>query len=263
MALTEGTHMFSQRRWAVALLVVLGATVPGEAADSDVTFASVVKSSLPGGIEGTPGGKLCDDRVAELVNNPDVRGDEAMAIASIHHFLRGKGAPKGGQNEKFLLDPKNAGGHEGRRDAGDQPARLPEAFRLLPHPPEVRPAHPVREGCPGAAPGGISQGQLCDCFVISAIGALATSPTPGSREVDDPRGEGRVPHRGVPGPSDQGPATRTDAQIVLGATAGKQGLWINVMEQAVAIDRKSKKLPPVVLDDLQGGGARSSRSRWC
>ena len=126
--------MFSPRSLAVVLLVVLEATTSSKAADSKdskVKFASVVQSHYSGWTEGTSDGKLCRERVAELVDNPDVRGDEAMAIASIHHFLRMKTAPKD-VDEKFLLDPKNAGGHEGRRDQqSNQPdfQKIFDAFR--------------------------------------------------------------------------------------------------------------------------------------
>ena len=234
--------MLSPRSLFAVLLIVPGATISSKAADTAVTFASVVKSHYAEWTKGSHDKKLTAERIGALVNNPKVRGDEAMAIAAVHNYLRGKNAPKE-VDEKFLLEPKKTDAKAKLAGFQDHFAGYRTHLKTVPHTLFAKDA-PKRDG--------IRQGSVGDCYLVSTIGALVTyHPDRVKSMIQEEKGGAYTVK--FPGNKPIKVPPLTDAQIVLGNSAGPQGLWLNVMAEAYAIDRKSKGHPEVVEDDLGGG----------
>jgi hypothetical protein len=217
----------------------------------DVTFISVVKSHWAEWTKGSSDGKLGNDRVNAMVNNLKVQGDEACAVATIHRYLRGKNAPKT-IDEEFLLDPKHGIGPEEQRDPDSKPPRFQNTFAAYRRHLEIVPRSLFANDAPQR--NGLHQGRLEDCWVISGVGQYVTYHPDRVKSMLHEQGDGSYivsfPHQTIKVPA------LTDAQIVLGSTAGNQGLWISVLEEAFAIENRSAKgNPAVLIDDLNGGSA--------
>jgi hypothetical protein len=236
----------------IALCLTPGASLVVQSAEPSVTFASVTRAHYAEWAKGVPDGKLTPDRVNALVNSSRIKGDEAAALAAIHVSLRRQGAPPA-VDEVSLLSPQNPNDPEERRDQQTKPINFERVFgryrRHIQNAPRVLfDKHaPVRAG--------ISQGQLGDCFVVSAVGTLVSNH-PGRLKGmihEQPDGAYMVTFPGKP--TIRVPKL-TDAQIVLGSTAGDQGLWLNVMEEAVAIENRStKNTSSVVIDQISKAGS--------
>ena len=233
------------------LLLVPGASLVARGAEPSVTFAATTRVHYPEWTKGSPDGKLTPDRVNALVNSPRVKGDEAAALAAIHvQFRRQK--PPIPLDEAALLTPQHSTGPEERRDQQTKPVNFERVFarfrRHLQNTPRgLFEMHALQRA-------GMSQGQLGDCFVVAGLGAMVTQH-PGRLKAmihEQPDGPYVVTFPGRP--SIRVPRL-TDAQIVLGSTAGDQGLWLNVMEEAVAIENRSKGGSAVVMDQISSGGS--------
>ncbi len=242
--------MSSLRLALSVLLLAPGAIASVRAAEPDDTFAAVARLHFAEWTKGSPDGKLTPERVNALVNSSRVRGDEAAALAAVHLYFRGQKPPIPVE-EASLLDPHHSTGPEERRDQQTRPVNLERVFTRFHRHLQSAPRGLFEMHAPRRD--GMSQGQLGDCFVVSAIGALVTQH-PGRFKAmfhEQPDGSclvtfpGRQPVR-VP--------RLTDAQIALGSTAGDQGLWLNVMEEAVAIENRSHGGSAVVMDAISSGG---------
>jgi Calpain family cysteine protease len=204
------------------------------------TFGDVVRAHYGDWTKGS--GKLTDERVSALINNPRIKGDEACALAVIHRYLRGKDAPKA-VDEVFLVNPQLT--------PGTKPPQLQNTFAGYRRHLETAPRSLFADGAPQRT--GIHQGHIGDCWLISALGQYVTFHPGNVKSMIHTQADGSylvtLPHNTIRVPA------LTDAQIVNGSTAGAQGLWLNVLEEAVAIWRRKAGSPAVVADDLNGGGA--------
>ncbi|OWK45479.1 C2 family cysteine protease [Fimbriiglobus ruber] len=228
-----------------AVMVLLILASPARGADPEVTFASVVNSHYAKWTKDSPDGKLTAERVAALVNGTKVRGKEAMAVAAIHHYFTGKNAPKT-VDEAFLLAPKSL-------DAESKEANFQGRFARYQNTLKNTPRTLFADGAPARE--GIRQGGVNDCYLISMIGAFVTHHPERVRSMIEEEKDGAYLVN-FPGSAPVKVPRLTDAQIVLlDNSAGSQGLWLKVMAEAHAIQRrKSHANPKVALDDLGGGG---------
>ena len=170
-----------------------------------------------------------------------------MAIAAIHQFFVAKNAPKTVE-QKFLLAPRDANAKS--KEANFQ-GRFAGLLNTLKNTPRTLFANgaPAREG--------IQQRGIGDCYLVSMLGTFATYHPDRMRSMIHEEKDGAYMVH-FPGSPPIRVQPLTDAQIVLiDNTAGQQGLWLKVMVEAHAIQRrKSHGNPKVALDDLGGGNSR-------
>jgi hypothetical protein len=199
-------------------------------------------------------GKLTALEVDAAVRDHGVTGPAAAAAAAVHVFLRTKSAPESVTKVDLLKDHKSD--DAGRRDKNGGAANVPGTYRSFNHHLAAVPRQ-VFAGKDVPHLGGVSQGNVGDCFLISSIGAavqrnpefvkrLIREHADGSCELTFPGGRTiRVPKL-------------TDAEVCLGSSAGDQGLWLNVFEKALGelfIASKGPKAPKDIdLDTINRGG---------
>jgi hypothetical protein len=199
-------------------------------------------------------GVLSRDEVDAAIANHKVTGDEAAAAAALHAYFRSdsKAAPL---TRNFVIEGAAKNLPEERRDLGNRSQHFEADFEHFRDHIQKAP----RELFVGDAPHllGISQGALGDCYFVSVVGAAIRTnrhrfkqmfhPQPdGSCELIFLDGERVMVHK------------LTDSKIALGSSAGKQGLWLNVLEQGfgqVRFAKEPNKAPgDIPLDLISRGG---------
>ncbi len=214
-------------------------------------FRDAVTAKYDGWVKAAPGGTLTPARVAALVNSDKLTGDEAAAVAAVHRYFRDNPGATA-TSKAWLLDAAARPGGYGRRD---QPSTLPlleEQFRLGREHLQAVPRKLFVADAPRRA--GIEQGTLGDCYLLAAVGAAVSARPAAVRELFRP-----LPGGGYevtfPGAGKVTVPPPTDARLALGSSAGAQGLWLNVLEEAFArLPADRKKADAVCLDAISRGG---------
>ncbi|MDB5307600.1 MAG: hypothetical protein JWO38_1802 [Gemmataceae bacterium] len=241
----------SAYRVCLTVLMLLSAAGPvARAQHPETTFTAVARTHFPKWVKGNADGTLTPERVDALVNDRRITGDEAAAVAAIHVYFRGQKAPAP-LGETALLTAARRGGPDERRDQATRPVQLEKVFAAFRG--HVRSV--PRELFAGDAPQrpGVKQGRLGDCYVVSAVGALATHHPGRLKEMFHPHPDGSC-EVAFPGRPPVRVPRLTDAQIALGSGAGAQGLWLNVLEEAVALASRPAGGPTVAMDAISRGG---------
>lgn len=198
-------------------------------------------------------GKLTADEVDHLVNNHEITGDEAAAVASLHVYLRDHG-PMTRLDKEQLLQAASKKTAAERRDLANKSQHFAEHYEGFRH----HIAKAPRELFVGDAPRvqGMSQGHLGDCYFVSTIGAAVNSNPTRLRGIFHPHPDGSCDlvflsgHRTTV-------KKLTDAQLALGSSAGDQGVWLNVLEQGLGqmgIIAKKKRPDDLAIDTIGRGG---------
>jgi hypothetical protein len=244
-------------RFFFAMLVVTSAAIaPTRAADPKPTFAQILKSHFDTWTKDSSDGKLTPERINALVNSSRVRGDEAAAVAALHLYFRGQKTPAPVDEAALLAVPNASDTEVERRDQLKKPVNLEKAFTAFRHHLEKSDRTLFEREAPRRE--GMSQGRLGDCFVVAPLGMMVTHHPARLKAMFDQQSEGGVCVISFPGEKPVKVPRLTDTQIVLGSIANGQGLWLNVMEEAVAIDFRahgSKKTSNVAMDIISSGGA--------
>jgi hypothetical protein len=174
-------------------------------------------------------GKLTSDEINKLLSSHTITGEAAAALASIHVFQRGKKA--GGPALSRDMLKHQAGkddGDVGRRDKAQKAPHFENNYQSF----RTHIAKAPRELFVGKAPSltGFSQGNLGDCYFLSAVGAAVNRNPALIRRMFQPRPDGSVDLTFANGRHVH--VTKlTDAEIAIGSSAGQQGLWLNVLEK--------------------------------
>jgi hypothetical protein len=237
------------------MTVLFGLSVPSAVGADETSFAKVVQSCFSSWV---PDGsdRLTPSQINRLMFSHQVKGDEAAAVAAIHVYFR-KHKAAGGLRKGDLLQADMAEDSDPRSADSPEVRGFEKRFKKFSNHLRTVPRIIFANDAPRLE--GIHQGPLGDCWVLSAIGAAVHShpmrlkkmilPQPdGSCIVEFPDGRTVRVNR------------LTDSQIALGSTAGDQGLWLNVLEQAFGQVRK--RLVPkyrlaIGLDALNPGGDAS------
>lgn len=247
------------RRLLALALILLTATAHGQtkhkkAAPKGNSFTGILEANFPKW-DLNHDGKLAADEVNRLIAERSITGDAAAALASIHVYMRDK------KNAPPLTAAMLAhqAGKDGRSERRDQAAKLPhfednyQSFR-------GHLAKAPRELFVGSAPSlaGFSQGNLGDCYFLSAVGAAVARNPAAVKRMFQPHPDGscelifangRRVHVG----------RLTDAEIALGSSAGEQGLWLNVLEKGFGLlkihtSRNAHRGGETSLDAIASGG---------
>jgi hypothetical protein len=185
-----------------------------------------------------------------LIENPQVRGDEAAAVVAIRRSL----VPKGEEDSFQGLSATQLFDAAGNPEVVKPFSQLRQQIRsinralFLPGDPNLASFH---------------QGRLGDCYLLSVIGAFAYRSPQAVRAMIKPAvGGGYEVHFGS-GKMVKVPPV-TDAELVLGARMGAdRGIWLCVLEKAYASVREEKRETKegsdveeddAVTKDLLGGG---------
>lgn len=236
---------------SLSMTVLFGLSVPPAVGADEASFSTVVQSCFSSWVpDGS--GLLTPSRIEQLIFNHQVKGDEAAAVASIHVYFRMNKAARGLSKDDLV--------REDPVESLDEDSHLPQPrgfnarFRKFSQHLKMAPRTIFTNGGPRLE--GIHQGPLGDCWVVSAIGAAVHAHPLRLKEMirTEPDGSCTVEFR-------DGKSIRvnplTDSQIALSSTAGDQGLWLNVLEQAFGQVRKAlipKDRNMLGLDAISSGG---------
>lgn len=223
-----------------ALALVLAAAPPSEFASEVQAGFSVWDSNRDG--------LLTPNEVEWQIADPRVKGRAAAALAAIQTYQSGSDGKKRPLLRDTLLREATA---ETAKEVqppfeprfADALARIERANRVLFGP-----------GAPGLDD--VRQGHIGDCFFVAVVGAVADRRPSDVRGWIVPQGDGSHRVR-FPLGANAGVRPLTDAQIALTSFAGKQGLWINVLEQGFGqIMRRVDPNPTqgLALDAIAFGG---------
>ncbi|MCE9605306.1 MAG: hypothetical protein K8U03_10435 [Planctomycetia bacterium] len=203
--------------------------------------------------------KLEADEINPALIDLTTRGADAAALAAIHLYQRrvknAAGTPTWPPLTLDFLLRKTAEHAEGRRD---KETAVPN-FRIwyagfIEHVRE-RPTTAFSSGAPSLE--GFKQGRLGDCFFLATIGSAVHRRPDHIRSIVSLSADGS--YRVEFGDGETVEARHlTDAQVLLGSTAGDQGLWLNILEQAFsrrwAASHKRSRPDELSLDVLSRGG---------
>ncbi len=173
-------------------------------------------------------GKLSAQEVTALVTDPAVRGEEAAAVAVIHLHQQRSLLRKAALTRDQLLVATTAATSPRREDV---PQHVQFEARFNTFCEQIR--HVPRELFVGRAPAldTFVQGYLGDCYFLAALGAAIHRDPAAVRRLIHPQpggscdivfGDGHKAHV----------HPLTDAEIALSSSAGGQGLWLAVLEEA-------------------------------
>jgi hypothetical protein len=140
-----------------------------------------------------------------------------------------------------------------RRDQLTKPVNLEQAFSRYRKHIQNAPKELFAKDSPKRE--GISQGRLGDCFVIAPIGMFVTQHPNRLKGMIDQIIDGSCLVN-FPGVKPVRVPKLTEAQIALGSSAGEQGLWLNMMEEACAMELRTLtgKKSAVAMDLISSGG---------
>jgi hypothetical protein len=231
MSSASSYHNRIRQRVGFALLValvVVGLGLSAVGAENGPTFRQVVEQNFAKWDQNHDG-TLSATEIDSLVKDPKVTGAEAAAVAAIHRYLRGAKAPSTVTTTDLYNQSAEA---SGRRDQDDYRPRFASdyaSFRrhLLQAP------HSIFDDSEDLTIEGIRQGRLGDCFFVSTLGALIEREPQAIHEMLQVHKDGSIDVT-FPGADTVRVKPMTDAEIALTSTAGKQGVWINVLERALA-----------------------------
>jgi len=217
------------------------------------SFAAIVDASFANW-DKTKDGKLSAHEVNVLLSDPKVKGDEAMALASIHVFQRDhKNPPTFVKDDLTKLNAKASIAE--RRDKAQKSPHFDDHFGSFhAHLNKVTRELFVDKKPPSLD--GFEQGQIGDCFFLSVLGtAISRNAEAVHRMFREDKGGAVTVTFGCGKAVNVAPLT--DAEIVLGSKAGQQGLWLNVAEKAFGmVENLNPKKPrsEVALDVIASGG---------
>lgn len=218
--------------------------------DDTPGFRQVVAADFPHW-DSNHSGELSPDEIDALIENPQVKGEEAAAVIAIRNiFTRGKRLDKSKRLSRGqLLASAEDPSVENDFFWGNEEIKSCNYALFLPGDPNLLT---------------VQQGRMGDCYFVAVIGALVSSKPevvrnmikslPGNLfEVDFPDGTKAV----IPAP--------TDAELMQGAKVGdNHGIWLDVLEKAFAQIRfgnnqktngGASETPPIkVARDILPGG---------
>lgn len=197
-------------------------------------------------------GKLSGIEIDAVVADHRVTGDDAAAAAALHCYFRDRITAIPLTHAFFEISAANPLLVE-RLDKAKIARQFQANFQSFRD--HIR--NTPRELFVGDAPQvlGIKQGGLGDCYFLGVLGATVHTNPKLVKEMFHPLEDGTCEVSFLGG--GKAKVKLTDAQIALGSTAGKQGNWLNVLEQAYAqvrFARQQNKEPGQIPLDLIGLG---------
>jgi Calpain family cysteine protease len=239
------------------LFIAVSLPTTGAAQSKNPTFRDIVAADFQRW-DANKDGKLTPEEIDVLVVDPKITGNEAAAVASIHHyfFLRSRDEDRKSVvlHKKDLLSHEGAKfkHHDGTPDVYDFDNRFHVAID------RIRTAS--RKLFVGDAPRleGIHQTSVGDCYLISIIGACVHTDAAKVKQSFRPHKDGSCEVVFGSGQRVVVPKL-TDAQIAQGTSAHDQGLWLTVLEEAYgqirfADETKPRRPGDIALDSIARGG---------
>lgn len=190
--------------------------------------------------------------VERLAVNREVRGEAAAAVAAMRYVLRRKGAETTIDYDTLM----NLG--EDHRPTGVDRSlvdRYTYSLNII----NKTNRELFGPGAPSTQ--GIRQGRLSDCFIIGPTGSLAARRPEAIRHLIRQESDGSYMVNFPGRPLHMPPLT--DVEIALTAVTGEQGVWMKVIENALAMERNPqhpegrKAEADLPEDKLSSGGTNS------
>lgn len=247
--------------WFVVAIVVMASTFSGTAQTNkpaakaptlkkvEADLRAVLENNFPRW-DRNGDGTLVLTEMNALIENPEVRGDEAAAIVAVRQHFAPKGEASGftgAAREQLLAVAEDAGT---ARKFAQLRTRTQTINRelFLPDDPNLETFH---------------QGGTGDCYLLSVVGTLLNRDAARVRVMIHPL-PGNAFRVHFPNGRVENVLPLTDAELLMGARMGaNHGLWLSVLEKAYASVReenREKKTGKVLAydeateKDLLGGG---------
>jgi len=219
---------------SLCIILLFGMSLPSRVKADETSFSAIVQSCF---LSWVPDGSrsLTPSRIDQLVLNHQVKGDEAAAVAAIHIYFRSHKEVRGLSKADLLQTDMAEDPHQ-RSDDLPQARGFNSRFSKFSQHLKMVTRTMFSNDAPRLE--GIHQGPLGDCWVVSSIGAAVHFHPSRLKEMILPRPDGSCTVKFRDGRSVL--VNRlTDSKIALSSTAGDQGLWLNVLEQAFGQVRKA------------------------
>ncbi|QEL20853.1 C2 family cysteine protease [Limnoglobus roseus] len=236
---------------ARSVALALGFLVPSltlavDAPAAPPTFAEQVKGSFARW-DRDHDGTLSREEIDHAVSDPKVKGPEAAAVVALKRAMRSKTAKLPPLTQDATTQFAAA------KPAKDQPdlnamyasalTKITKANREL-----------FAKGTPNLDD--LNQGKLGDCFCLAPLGSMVCRDPKDVVKMIRQQKDGSFLVK--LGTKDIAVPAPTDAELALTASAGADGLWVNVYEKAIGLVRlekaKSEGTEKASLIDLLGKG---------
>lgn len=215
------------------------------------TFADQVRASFARW-DRDGDGKLSRVEIDHAVSDPRVTGPEAAAVVALKRAMRSKTAklpPLTAEATTQFAAAKPA------KDQPDLNAMYSSALTKI----KAANRELFAKGTPTLDD--LNQGKLGDCFCLAPLGAMVCRDPKDVVKMIRRQKDGSYLVR--LGTADVAVPAVTDAEYCLTASAGRDGLWVNVYEKAVGLQRVAKAkadgtADPSLIDLLGKGGSAGS-----
>lgn len=239
-----------RRRLAFTWCLFLLLTSAVRARETGDSFSAVVEANFSKW-DKNHDGKLDAKEVADLLTDHSITGNAAAALAAIHVYQRGAKAGGIALTRETLIHSKDTAA--GRRDQQEHLPHFDGNYRSFCTHLKTAPREVFVDKAPNLD--AFHQGNLGDCYFLSSVGAAVHLNAAAVKGMVQVKSDGSCDLTFRNGVRVHVPRL-TDAEICLGSSAGKQGLWLNILEKGFGISKlhRTKKEGQVSLDAISKGG---------
>lgn len=227
---------------ACLLVLLAGSPLKGDTKTKPESFASVIEARFKKW-DRDGEGKLSARRVNALLRDHSITGPAAAALAAIHHLQHDKKEKAPVLTLEFLAKAPVKGSlqlelSDNYHTYLNHINKAPKEIFVDNKPPSLQ---------------GFSQGMLGDCYFMAIVGAAVARNPVGVKKIFHVNPDGSCDLTFVTGRQVYVPRL-TEAEIALGATAGAQGLWLNVLEDGLGrLDLRVAHKQGVAMDFVEAG----------
>lgn len=252
----------------VSVLLALHGGVATAALSAPTPFTTVIRENFDAW-DRDHNGTLSPEEIDALTVDGSITGERAAAVAAMKLVVRSTKVTAPPLTRALLLHAEPAAkGKPANPDADDpwdgsedEVKKLDMAQRYARALRKIQGASHVLFVAEGPATSPCHQGPLGDCYFVSMAGDLALQRPDEVRTILHQQSEGGITTVTFPGKQPVQVARLTDAQLAISSTAGKNGLWLPIMEHALgSVRQRTRNDTPEEPTDLiaHGGSAGAS-----
>lgn len=206
-----------------SLATARAAAVPAADDSTSQRFTQLVQRDFAHW-DGDDDGELSVAELQTAIANPQVKGENAAALAEVFQQLQASGAATFTSDD---LDRDRADIAEGKTRMGGSDGFADNLQALQDSRSNMR---LFGDGAPSLD--AINQGKLNDCWALSSLGSLVNTDPEALKQMIHRNGDGSYTVN-TPGGGRQQVSALTDGELALGNRSEGNGVWANVMEKAI------------------------------